>query len=281
MTSADTFANASANASIMERWIRAKERGRFAHAHILSGPGDENKKTQLIAVLTRWLCAEGRSCGICGPCRRLAREQSEAVWFVRPEGQQIKVDHVRSIREFLSLQSLTPVRAVVIAEAELMSTAAANALLKILEEPPPDSYFFLLARQSAMLPSTVRSRCQVTYFHSEDWNPAPIDEIEAEAAEWAVRWFEELVENPPSARRRLRSASLDREQARGVVRRLQAEWRARRGDLVNDLDTGGWWRWAGLGQGLIDLAIHLDMNVDPTLAMENLVFELEESHGGP
>ncbi len=42
-----------------------------------------------------------------------------------------------------------------------MTLAAANALLKTLEEPTPSTYFLLVSHQPGLLPATVRSRCQV------------------------------------------------------------------------------------------------------------------------
>src|SRR5690606_39287788 len=41
-----------------------------------------------------------------------------------------------------------------------MSDAAANALLKTLEEPVPGRYLWLLSANPARLPATIRSRCQ-------------------------------------------------------------------------------------------------------------------------
>jgi len=45
-----------------------------------------------------------------------------------------------------------------------MNRAAANSLLKTLEEPPPDSYLILVSARPAALPATIRSRCQVLNF---------------------------------------------------------------------------------------------------------------------
>ena len=42
-----------------------------------------------------------------------------------------------------------------------MNTAAANALLKVLEEPPARCTFFLITHQPARLLPTIRSRCRM------------------------------------------------------------------------------------------------------------------------
>ena len=45
----------------------------------------------------------------------------------------------------------------VIYPAELMNPAAANALLKTLEEPPPETYLLLVAHQPGRVPATLRT----------------------------------------------------------------------------------------------------------------------------
>jgi DNA polymerase-3 subunit delta' len=60
--------------------------------------------------------------------------------------------------------TLTPhiagLKVVIIESAERMTIAAANALLKSLEEPTRNTYLFLLAERPGRLPATIRSRCQ-------------------------------------------------------------------------------------------------------------------------
>src|SRR5690606_29181606 len=68
---------------------------------------------------------------------------------------------VRAIGETLALKGYRGGPKVVIIEpAEAMTVAAANALLKTLEEPSAESYLLLVAHEPQRLPATVRSRCQ-------------------------------------------------------------------------------------------------------------------------
>jgi DNA polymerase-3 subunit delta' len=53
---------------------------------------------------------------------------------------------------------------VIIEEADNLSKAAANSLLKILEDPPAHVFLILLAQGLANLPSTIYSRCQILRF---------------------------------------------------------------------------------------------------------------------
>jgi DNA polymerase-3 subunit delta' len=78
-----------------------------------------------------------------------------------PEKQIIGVDQVRSLIGFLHLTSHGGGRRVaLLAPAEAMSHAAANSLLKTLEEAPKGVVIILIAESPAQLPATIVSRCQ-------------------------------------------------------------------------------------------------------------------------
>ena len=81
--------------------------------------------------------------------------------FPEPKRNTLTVEQVREATRALSLTSLTARAKVLILEpADAMTMAAANALLKTLEEPSDDTYLLLISHQPGRLPATVRSRCQ-------------------------------------------------------------------------------------------------------------------------
>jgi DNA polymerase III subunit delta' len=81
--------------------------------------------------------------------------------FPEEDKTAIAVEQIRELGEALSLKAHAGGAKVVIFEpADGMTTAAANALLKTLEEPSADTYLLLLADQPNRLPATIRSRCQ-------------------------------------------------------------------------------------------------------------------------
>lgn len=98
------------------------------------------------------------------------------ILIVAPDGDSLPVDAARRVIEFAALEPVArPRRVAVLLRAEAMTAAAANALLKTLEEPSPKKALILSARAASLLPPTIVSRCRMV-------SAAPPDE--SQAAEW-------------------------------------------------------------------------------------------------
>ena len=80
--------------------------------------------------------------------------------WIEPDGAMIKIEQVRQVNEFaVQTAQIAPQKIVVLVAAELMNVAAANALLKTLEEPPANTYLILCTENWGKLLPTIRSRC--------------------------------------------------------------------------------------------------------------------------
>jgi len=78
-----------------------------------------------------------------------------------PEKSVIPVEAVREMIGFLQLKSHQGgARVALVCPADSLTTAAANSLLKTLEEPPAGGFIILVASSPAVLPATILSRCQ-------------------------------------------------------------------------------------------------------------------------
>ena len=96
--------------------------------------------------------------------RLLTREEAEEAGISRRTPPQLRLEQVRSISRFLARQPVEAERGMVVIEAvEAMPEAAANALLKTLEEPGHGLLILLSAAPERLL-STIRSRCQLIRF---------------------------------------------------------------------------------------------------------------------
>ncbi|KTD29622.1 MULTISPECIES: DNA polymerase III subunit delta' C-terminal domain-containing protein [Legionella] len=151
--------------------IRAKQR--IPHALLLIGVQPTaiiNFAYQIAAAL---LCLdEQKPCGFCKSCRLLQIKEHPDLCSLEPDkaGGVIKIDQIRDLHPlaFTSAQ-MSGRRVFIINSAEKMNTAAANALLKLLEEPPESVNFLLIAEQISTLPATIISRCQQWRFSSTDY----------------------------------------------------------------------------------------------------------------
>jgi DNA polymerase-3 subunit delta' len=163
--------------------LAAFNAGRLHHAWLIAGPQGVGKAT-LAWRIARFLIATPDDDGGMfappppatldiaedHPVTRRLRALSESRLFLLRRGanstgsglsQFIRVEDVRDLVRFLSLSAADGGRRAVIVDAiDEMNTAAANALLKMLEEPPPRVTFLLVSHQPARLLPTIRSRCR-------------------------------------------------------------------------------------------------------------------------
>jgi len=108
-------------------------------------------------------------CNQCRSCSQFEANTHPDYLFIEPdeEGKAIKVDQIRLLVDQFGLAShYGAYRVAIINPAESMNLAAANSLLKSLEEPPDNTVIILVSSQSASLPSTILSRCQRINFSS-------------------------------------------------------------------------------------------------------------------
>ncbi|TLU68080.1 DNA polymerase III subunit delta' [Thalassotalea litorea] len=110
------------------------------------------------------LCPEnglwGPACGHCKACTLILAGNHPDIVHIEAEKAHIGVESIRKANQFLVKKAqLGQSKVVIIQQAELMTEAAANALLKTLEEPTPFSFLLLTSYDSDRLLPTIQSRC--------------------------------------------------------------------------------------------------------------------------
>jgi DNA polymerase-3 subunit delta' len=157
-----------------EHWARLqarRERGALPHALLLCGPQGLGKRDFLRRLVRGLLCQRPQAGDACGACRSCllfdagTHPDYVALSFgLRKDGVQrtdIVVDQIRDLSARLATASqFGGWQIASIDPADAMNTAAANALLKTLEEPASQTMLVLVADAPWRMPATIRSRCQ-------------------------------------------------------------------------------------------------------------------------
>jgi len=151
--------------------VTARAAGRLAHAILLAGPAGLGKVAFAQRLSDSLVCSQldpnGDACGDCPSCLAARAGTHPDQRHVSPEqpGKAIKIDAVRELtaNSVLSGQGGGH-RVFVIEPADAMNRAAANALLKTLEEPSSKTVLILVSSRPDRLPATIRSRCQLLKF---------------------------------------------------------------------------------------------------------------------
>jgi DNA polymerase-3 subunit delta' len=148
---------------------RSLETGTTAHAYLFVGPEHVGKMTLALNLACALNCETvERPCLECDSCKKIAAGNHADVQIIGltqneadEETKLIGIDQIKNIQHDASLPPFEGKQKVFIIDgAELMSTEAANCLLKTLEEPAEKVTFILLTTNDRRLLPTVISRCQ-------------------------------------------------------------------------------------------------------------------------
>ncbi|MBI1239522.1 MAG: DNA polymerase III subunit delta' [Alphaproteobacteria bacterium] len=173
--------------AVVQTLTAAIRRGRLAHAILLGGPPGIGKATLAYRLARALLSGETRDDLSVPPehtVSRLvaARAHPDLMVLERPYDREKKklkndlpVEEVRRLASFFGqTAALGGARVAIIDAADDMNRAAANALLKVLEEPPARASLILVAHAPGALLATIRSRCRLFAMR-----PLPTKAVEA------------------------------------------------------------------------------------------------------
>ncbi len=158
-----TFDDVVGQSHITDTLKRQVATGRLSHAYLFTGTRGTGK-TSCAKILARAVNCEhpvdGNPCNECDACRGIENGSILDVLELDAASNN-GVDQVRALRdEAIYTPAAVRKRVYIVDEVHMLSTAAFNALLKILEEPPEHLMFILATTELHKVPATIKSRCQ-------------------------------------------------------------------------------------------------------------------------
>ena len=137
---------------------------KVSHAYILNGERGSGKKMLANLFATTLLCEEQGPdpCNVCHSCHQAeSGNHPDIIRVTHEKPSTISVDDIRrQVNEDIQIKPYQgPYKIYIIAEADLMTVQAQNALLKTIEEPPAYAVIFLLTENAEALLPTITSRC--------------------------------------------------------------------------------------------------------------------------
>lgn len=142
----------------------------LSHAYLFVGATNSGKMTLAQWIAQRLFCTnvkDGQPCGECAECRRIEEGNNPDYLVIQRATRTIGVDEIRGLKQELSKSGLEGrQRVFVIQDADKMTPAAANSLLKFLEEPASQVVIILTTTRLARILPTIQSRLQIVTLQS-------------------------------------------------------------------------------------------------------------------
>lgn len=168
--------------------------GEMTHAWLFTGPAGSGRSVAARAFAAALQCRRG-GCGECDECRTTLHGTHADVRLIVPDGLTIGVDEMRAlVLRAASSPSGGRWQVVLVEDADRLTEAASNALLKAVEEPPPRTVFLLCA--PSVHPDdvsvTIRSRCRIVPLRVPSVDAVADvlvrrDNVDSAVARWAAR----------------------------------------------------------------------------------------------
>ncbi|MCR4780510.1 MAG: DNA polymerase III subunit gamma/tau [Ruminiclostridium sp.] len=144
--------------------------GQSSHAYLFTGSRGTGKTTCAKILAKALNCADlhdGNPCLECESCKNIDNEFSDVTEIDAASNNG--VDYVRDLKEDAVYAPMSgKFKVYIIDEVHMLSAAAFNALLKLIEEPPPHVVFILATTEVHKIPATIISRCQRFEFRRID-----------------------------------------------------------------------------------------------------------------
>lgn len=158
------FNNIIGHEEIIRHLKNAIETEKVSHSYIFTGDPGSGKKLLAGTYATALQCEMGgvEPCGKCDSCKKAnGKNHPDIIMVSHEKPNTISIDEIREqvVNDVAIKPYCSHYKIYIIADAQLMTPQAQNALLKTIEEPPEYAVIMLLTSNADGLLPTIRSRC--------------------------------------------------------------------------------------------------------------------------
>lgn len=160
------FKDVVGHKNIIQYISNAVKAGKVSHAYILNGEKGSGKKLLASLFSMSLQCRDreedGDACGRCQSCKQAVNNnQPDIINVTHEKPNTISIDDIREqVNQDITIKPYSSrYKIYIIADADMMTVQAQNAILKTVEEPPGYAVIMLLTENAETLLPTIRSRC--------------------------------------------------------------------------------------------------------------------------
>lgn len=144
---------------------------KLSHVYLLETNNVDNCLNDTKKLVKQIFCKDvyNDECNKCNLCNLINQEYLPSFQVVEPDGSMIKKEQVLSLKKAFSMSNLYTKESIyIIKSAEKLNGAAANTILKFIEEPDDNIIGFLITDNINKVLPTIKSRCELLRVTYED-----------------------------------------------------------------------------------------------------------------
>ena len=159
----------TSQASVVQLLENSFKKERLSHAYLFEGDKGAKQFETAMYFAQMLLCTNEnqKPCLTCNNCKRVLHRTHPNVYIVEPIKSTIRKHQIADLQSEFSKTAIEPgYKIYIIKDIDQIQVAAANALLKFLEEPHPNIIGILTTTNMSALLPTIISRAQIVSFSS-------------------------------------------------------------------------------------------------------------------
>lgn len=159
--------------------VNSYHENKFSHAFLFVTNDIDRCRNDVLELIKVISCPSSYSddCKTCNLCYQIDKGSLPNLIQIYPDGMNIKKEQILNIEEHFSAKPIYLKNNIyIINNADKLNKAAANTMLKFLEEPEDNILGFFITNNKEQILDTIKSRCQIVLVNYDDCELLTSDE---------------------------------------------------------------------------------------------------------